>query len=271
MKTLANHKLLIDADCPLCKLYGNGFEKVGMVESDTCYPYQFAEISVSNFIDMERAKNEIALINTQNNEVVYGIDALRTIITHSFKWTTWLLNLKMIDWFLKKCYRFISSNRKIIVPNVSKIGLDDCIPVFNAKYRLFYVFFVIVCSSIVLYHFTKPINDFIGLKSSFGRELVVCIGQIIWQVLVLRKTLKDKLYDYLGNMMTVSLIGTVLLLPILYFTTSPLIRLIYFLTVVNLMLFEHIRRSKILNIGIIPSVSWFVYRLVVLLFIYLLS
>ena len=67
--------------------------------------------------------------------------------------------------------------------------------------------------------------------------------------------------------MSVSLIGTLLLLPMLFFNTSPIIHLVYFMMVVGIMLLEHLRRCKILEIGIIPTVSWVSYRVVFLLLI----
>jgi hypothetical protein len=68
-------------------------------------------------------------------------------------------------------------------------------------------------------------------------------------------------------MMTVSLIGTLSLLPMLFFNTSPIVHLGYFMMVVGVMLLEHLRRCKILELGIIPSISWVFYRMIVLVII----
>jgi hypothetical protein len=265
MKTLQNYKLLIDADCPVCRLYGNAFETKGLIEKGTCSPYQTIDLSIANLVDMNRAKNEIAFVNTENNEVVYGIEAFKVILSNSFPRLETILNLKPIDWLGRKLYRFISTNRKVIIP--AKPSGNDCTPILNVKYRVVYTLFVAIFSSLIIYNYSTSINQMLGWKSSIYRELIMCFGQIIWQVIFLGKILKNKVWDYLGNMMTVSLMGTLLLLPTLFFSIGPIIHLVYFMMVVSIMLLEHLRRCKILEIGIIPTISWVSYRLVFLLLI----
>lgn len=265
MRTLNNHKLIIDRDCPMCQLYGGAFEKTGMLEQGSCSPYQTVDSSISNQIDMTKARNEIAFYNTQTKEVFYGLDSLVHIITHNFPFLKPFLKSVSVDFFLRKLYKFISFNRKIIAPSFQKPNERVCTPDLNLKYRLLYILFVVLLSSTVLFHFTKPINELMGWNSHLGREFMVCLGQIFWQSVVLYKLSKEKLLDYLGNMITTSLIGTLLLLPMLLINSpSPILALSYFGVVVGFMFFEHIRRCKILNLGWLPSISWLVYRLAVL-------
>lgn len=84
---------------------------------------------------------------------------------------------------------------------------------------------------------------------------------------------KDKIWEYLGNMMTISFAGALLLSPMLvvayYFQMSTVLFMLYFLVVAGLMLLEHLRRSKILNLGYTMSISWVLYRLIVLALILL--
>lgn len=156
----------------------------------------------------------------------------------------------------------------MIAPSAPKENQQNCTPDLNIKYRILYAIFVALFSSIVLNRFTASINEMMGWQGGFYRELMICFGQILWQTILLRNILKDKLYDYLGNMMTISMIGTLLLLPLLlvnYFINIPVWGfIIYFGLVVTFMLFEHFRRCKILNISLIASVSWITYRVVVL-------
>jgi hypothetical protein len=265
METLQNYKLLIDADCPMCRLYGNAFEAKGLIEKGTCSPYQTIDLSIANLVDMNRAKNEIAFVNTLNNEVIYGLDAFNVILCNAYPILKPFSNLKALDWIGRKLYRFISTNRKVIVP--AKVLGNDCTPTLNAKYRLIYIILIALFSSLVIYNYSTSINQMMGWESSIYRELMMCFGQIFWQSLLLYKILKNKRLDYLGNMMTVSLMGTLLLLPLLFFNISPIIHLVYFMMVVGIMLLEHLRRCKILEIGIIPTISWISYRLVFLLLI----
>ncbi|GAB3509190.1 hypothetical protein [Emticicia fontis] len=272
MRTLSGHKLLLDADCPMCRMYGKGFEKAGWVDKETYSPYQNFTISAGVPVDMNKARHEIALVDTQQNVVRYGIDAIEHIVTNRFPGLIPVLEWKPVDFFLRKLYKFISFNRKVIAPSEAKEGVNACVPDLNIKYRLLYIAFVVIVSSTVLYQYTKPINDVLDWQNHLGREFLICIGQILWQVVFLGSLLKDKLLDYLGNMMTVSMIGTLLLLPMLLVKNiGPLYYLIYFIGVVSFMLWEHSRRSKILKIGYWPTISWVLYRMVALVIILILN
>ena len=272
MKTLNGHKLLVDADCPMCRMYGKGFEKAGWVDQETYSPYQHFSISDESPIDMDKARNEIALFDTRHNEVRYGIDALGYIFTHRFPALSPVLTWRPVDFFLRKLYKFISFNRKVIAPSETKAGVKACVPDVNIKYRLLYILLVVIASSTVLYYYSQPINAVLGWQNHLGRELLICAGQILWQTVFLFRLLKDKLLEYLGNMMTVSMIGTLLLLPMLMIKDLwPSYYLIYFMAVVSFMLWEHARRSKILKIGFWPTISWLVYRIFALALIMLLN
>ncbi len=269
MRTLNYHKLLIDTDCPMCRMYSSAFEQTGLLENGSTTPYQFLDCSLANTVNLNKAKNEIALLNTQTNEVTYGLDSLKKIILYSLPALNPILNFTPIDWFLRKLYKFISYNRKVIAPTNTGIHTYECIPDFNLKYRLTYLLFVVLVSSMVLFQFTKPINEAMGWQSHLIREFLMCFGQILWQFAVLsfllRKLKKqvrfEKTMEYLGNLMTVSLIGTLLLLPILFIENLPVIAYaVSFGGVVGIMLMEHIRRTKILQIGWIPTITWLMYR-----------
>jgi uncharacterized membrane protein YoaK (UPF0700 family) len=65
-------------------------------------------------------------------------------------------------------------------------------------------------------------------------------------------------------MSTVSMIGALLLLPILLIlsliNTSVYLLLILFFCVVGVMFLEHIRRCKLLDISLWMTVSWIAFR-----------
>ncbi len=272
METLNSHKLLIDADCPMCRMYGRGFEKAGWVDKETYSPYQNFTVSTDLSIDMNKARNEIALVDTEHKVVRYGVDALEHIVINRFPALNPVLAWKPVDFFLRKLYKFISFNRKVIAPSAIKEGVKACVPDLNVKYRWFYITFVATLSSMVLYQYTQPFNVIMGWQNHLGREFMICAGQILWQIVFLQRLLKEKLLDYLGNMMTVSMIGTLLLLPMLLINDIwPVYYLVYFIGVVSFMLWEHIRRSKILKIRHWPSISWIIYRIVTLGIIALLN
>ncbi|MCJ7932544.1 MAG: DUF393 domain-containing protein [Chryseobacterium sp.] len=265
MKTLKNHTLIYDSDCPLCTLYSSGFTKSGMLDKDG--REAFTELSLRNkeLIDLHLAKNEIALVDHHNGQVVYGLDSLLLIIGNSFPILEKIARIKPLYWFFKKMYSFVSYNRKQIIPSAKDTTENACVPDFNMTYRLVYIAFVAVFSAYILSMFSgKP--D-LGITRNFWREFGVCLGQILWQLVFLKGYLKDKIWDYLGNMMTVSLLGTLLLIPALLTDFTPVFYMIYFGTVVFIMFLEHMRRCNILKINYLPTISWILFRMTALAFI----
>lgn len=269
MKTLKNHTLIYDNECPMCNLYSKGFTACGMLDEGG--REAFTEMSSINkdLIDFNRAKNEIALVDHNRNRVVYGLNSLLLIIGNSFPLLAKVAGTKPLYWLFKKLYSFVSYNRKQIIPSEKDDTEQSCVPDFNLKYRVAYISFVVVFSAYVLSEFSGKLN--LNLGKNFMREFAVCVGQIFWQVIFLKTYLKEKIWDYLGNMMTVSLIGTLLLIPALITSFTPVFYMIYFGIVVLIMFLEHLRRCKIIKLNFFPTISWILFRITALAVIVLTS
>jgi hypothetical protein len=267
MKTLTNQTLLYDEDCPLCRVYTSGFIKAGMLDENGKKPYCQLSDEEQNFIDVQRASNEIALVDNENKTIIYGIDSLLKVIGFSFPWMEKIGNLKPIKFFLKKLYSFISYNRKVIIPSKIKKEIKlKCIPDFNYQYRILYILFAMTITTFVLYNFSDSIS--ILPNSTITRKLILVFGQIVFHGLFLIKFDKKIILNYIGNLMTVSLMGSLLLLPMLIlnliFNISESLTLGWFGITVLLMFVEHSRRIKLLQLPFYLSITWVIYRLIAL-------
>lgn len=265
---LKNNKLLIDKDCPMCNIYGNAFCQLELIDQNTLNPYQTIDESYAEHIDMHRAKSEIAFFNTESHTTEYGLDALIAIIAQGRDRFKAFLKSPLMYWPLLKLYRFISFNRKVIAPARPKANERNCEPDFHLGYRWAYLLFVALVTGFILNRFTLKLAAGFGLSFNPWQEYAICIGQIIWQYTLIYTLAREKLYAYLGNMSTVSMIGGLLLVPVLlanhYLHFSPLLLLFCFGAIVAFMLIEHIRRCKIMDLSNAMTVSWVIYRLVVL-------
>lgn len=268
MKTLENHTLLYDNDCPLCKVYTDGFIKTKMLDINGRKPFSQINHEELNYIDIQRATNEIALIDTKNKTVIYGIDSLLRVIGYSFPMIESIGNFKPIKFFLKKLYSFISYNRKVIIPSKSKNKIQ-CVPNFNLLYRLIYIIFATIITTMVLFKFSNSIT--ILPKSTIQREFILAFGQIIFQSLFLLRLDTKAMINYAGNLMTVSLMGSIILIPLLilnsFIVFSELILLIYFGITILLMFLEHSRRVSLLQVPIYLSYTWVLFRIIALIII----
>jgi len=270
MKTLQNHVILFDNECPMCYAYTKTFIQTGMLDKNGREAYQNMPANICPLVDRQRAANEIALVNTLTGEVTYGIQSLFKIIGHALPIFKTLFSFGPFVYFMQKFYAFISYNRKVIIPAKPKTNAIQ--PGFKLQYRLIYLLFTWLVTAYILTAYAHLLTRFVPLGTSY-REYLICGGQMFFQGIIILIYRKDKLWDYLGNMMTISFAGAILLLPVLtaahYFHLDPILFILYFLIVAGLMLLEHLRRSKILNLGWAMSISWVLYRLIVLILILL--
>ena len=247
MKTLENQTLLYDEDCPLCRVYTSGFIKTGMLDKNGKKPYCQLSKYEQEFIDIKRASNEIALVDNKNKTVLYGIDSLLKVIGFSFPWMEKIGNLKPIKFFLKKLYSFISYNRKVIIQSKIKKEINlQCIPDYNFKYRILYILFAVLISSLIVnqYFFSFSILKIISLF----------IVLILFQSTLILIYSKEIILNYLGNFSTSILVGSFLLLPILFSNSTINLSKIsldsYFYIILVIVIIDILRRIQIIKFNL---------------------
>lgn len=271
MKPLKNHTLLYDRDCPLCALYTDAFIKAGLLDENGRTAYEEGITLYAGKLDETIACNEIALINTRSGNVTYGVESLLLILASRFPSLKTLTQQKVLVLVLKKIYAFISFNRKVIATSANYTA-QTCVPEFKLFYRLLYIIVSAVFTSTILLHYSRLLYPLLP-PSNMTREYLICFGQLIFQsaILLCIRSKKTMLFDYLGNMMTVSLLGALLLIPALlvnhWLVLSPFLFLGYFFAVVMCMFLHHMRRVKNIKAPFWLSYTWVAYRCLVLLLI----
>lgn len=273
MKTLKNHLILFDAECPMCRLYTQAFVESGMLDKEGRTAYQDLPAAACPMLDRQRAVNEIALVNQETGEVTYGIGSLFKIIGSSFPLLRPLFLFRPFIWLMSKLYGFISFNRRVIIPASATTHEFELQPTFKLRYRVAYLLFTWLLTSFILAAYAPLMQELLP-QGSADREYFICGGQLFFQGVLISFIRPDKRWDYLGNMMTISFAGALLLLPPMllanWLQLHPLFYAAWFMGVAGLMLLEHIRRSRLLNLGWALTSTWVLYRVLVLLFIFLL-
>jgi predicted DCC family thiol-disulfide oxidoreductase YuxK len=271
MKTLQNHTLIYDNDCPLCSLYTGAFVKTGMLDQNGRVAFSEGIDSVAcKSVDKNRSRNEIALVDKQNGEVIYGVDSLLKVIGNNWPKFNRFFKQQIPYAVASTAYSFISYNRKVIIPAAPAPDGHSCTPDFNLKYRLLFLLFTWIITSFILNAYAATLAPLLPV-GSFYREFAICGGQILVQGAVITFLNRPKRMEYLGNMMTVSFAGGLLLWiarPLISsITTSPFAFTGWFIIVVSWMLLEHMRRVRLLQIHPIITVSWVLYRMSVLTYL----
>jgi len=270
MARLKQHTLIYDDECPACRAYSQLFVDCQMIIPEGRQPYGKMIDHLKEKIDWLRASNEIALVNHQTGEVSYGIDSLFKIIAQSWPVFAPLFVFRPFRWLMRKLYFFISYNRKVIMPGKQAEYCSTCAPTMNYPYRIAYLIFAWLITSLVLSSYVQILPPLVP-ESSFDREFIFCGGQMLFQGIIVGSLYPKQLIYYLGHLMTVSFAGAIALLPILLLANwyvSSWLTAGYFGLVVLLMLLEHSRRLSIIQLPLWLSASWVVYRLILLLFIF---
>ncbi|WP_295720693.1 DUF393 domain-containing protein [Mucilaginibacter sp.] len=270
MKTLKNHVVLFDAECPMCSMYTNAFVKTGMLDNNGREAYQTIPQNICPVYDRQRAVNEIALLDMKSGEVTYGIKSLFKILGNAWPLFTPLFAFKPFVWFMSKVYAFISYNRRVIIPPTKEDAAFAYQPTFKVHYRIAFLLFTWFCTGFILTRYAQLLVGMVPLGNAY-REYIICGGQIIFQALVISTYAREKIWTYLGNMMTISFAGSLLLLIPLaishWFTLVPFVYTLCFMGIAGLMFLEHIRRTKLLGLGWVMTITWVSYRIVLLVLI----
>ncbi|MBC7487054.1 MAG: hypothetical protein H7282_09925 [Cytophagaceae bacterium] len=139
------------------------------------------------------------------------------------------------------------------------------------RYRLLIMLGCILFTAFTLSQFSLLIQSFLAIPYDWKLELAIVTGQLIFQFPFLyRKPFTVKLV-YFENMLMVSLIGSLLLIPLLlvnHFYPLPIeAHVVYFAAVVATLFFEHRRRVQRLQLPEYLCYTWILYRVLILPFI----
>jgi hypothetical protein len=208
---MKNNKVLIyDDACPLCAWYTGVFIKYGLLGNTGRKPFSdIAQYDLQN-IDMDRACNEIPLLNTDTHEILYGIDAMVEMLNDKFSFVKPIARLAPVNYFLRKLYKLISYNRKGIVARVPEAGKFNCAPSYNFDYKKIFIVVCFLFSSALLLVVYKP------LFGNLADIVMLAIGLMAISAVLLKN--KNTLETIMQIQLQIS-IATVLLLPIIFFMT----------------------------------------------------
>ncbi len=259
MKTLQDHTLIYDKDCPLCVGYTSAFINTGMLDKEGRHPYSQTSSDQFGSLDMERAKDEIALVNRGTGTVTYGIDSLLKVLGNAFPPIERMGNWRPIHLLSQKIYSFISFNRKVIILNAANKGQKSCDPSYNFTYRLLFIILSVAISIIGFGNLLK----IVGYETPTISMVAFFIGIMVLQLSFLTKKSLKTIVHYTGNMMTIFLIGSILALAYtsLHHLSGFVVRThkTMVFIIILAMFVEHARRVNLLDLSPSLTISWLFY------------
>ena len=212
---MKNKVLIYDDNCPFCSWYSGLFVKYGFLEENNRKAFSTLDDKLLSKIDFDKSRNEIPLLDTSSNKVLYGIDALLEILDHKLPFIKSAGNASPLKWFLKKLYKLISYNRKVIVAKKCGHGNIDCSPDTNYSYRFIFMTVCLAFNTLMLY----PVQNGIFSKLSYYHLSFLQLQAAHFAFVAMNCTLaftfsKTKGYEYLGQVNMLALSTILLLTPL---------------------------------------------------------
>ncbi|HEV7782991.1 MAG TPA: DCC1-like thiol-disulfide oxidoreductase family protein [Chitinophagaceae bacterium] len=255
---MKNKILIYDDNCPFCTWYSNLFVRYGFLDREGRKDFSSLSPALLEQIDMDRSRNEIPLLDKTTGKVHYGIDALLELLGQKFPWIKKTGRVAPVNWFLRKLYKLVSFNRKLIVARKCSEGVIDCSPDVNYFYRLAFMTICLVFNTLILF----PLHDMVltGLPYyhlSITELQLAHFGLVFINCLLSLSFTKEKATGYLGQVNMLALMTVLLLLPLLALTGLPgsdRITIVYLVLVALLVFKEYLRRMD--YAGVLLSHKW---------------
>lgn len=252
--------LIYDDNCPLCTCYSRLFVKYGFLPAEGRQPFSTLSENLFSKIDPEKSRNEIPLIDTTTSKVLYGIDALLEILDQKIPFIKAIGNTRPINWMLKKLYKLISYNRKVIVAKKCGPGSIDCSPAINYPYRFVFMVLGLFFNTLMLYPIQHSIfNELSYYHLSFYELQAAHFTLVIINCGLALSFPKNKGYEYLGQVNMLALSAILLLAPLImigYFFSAEWFFSVWLAATALFIFKEYIRRME--YAGVLSSHKWLV-------------
>lgn len=257
---MKNKILVYDDQCTLCTWYSGLFVRYGFLSKEGRKPFSTLEPFLLQKIDFSRGRNEIPFLDTVTGRTIYGIDAMLEIFGSRLPWITRIGNLPMINWILKKCYKLISYNRKLIIAKKCGTGVIDCAPDLNYFYRGLFMLIFLAFNTWMLFPIHANLLTRLPYYNLSIMELQAAhLGLVVINILLTLRFKRTKTFEYLGQVNILALITVLLLtIPLLIsFLQLPSWLISGYLIFTTIIVFkEYLRRMD--YAGILQSNRWLV-------------
>lgn len=137
---------LFDDACPMCRAYTGAFKRCGWSDR---LPLSAIDQEVLPHIDLDRSRHEIPLVDVRSGEVLYGLDAMTTVLAKAMPFMSSILRSKWLIAGLKPLYWLITYNRRIIAGTRPPATGYDCAPDVHRGWRAAWIGLALIVATLV--------------------------------------------------------------------------------------------------------------------------
>ena len=147
---MSKYLIVYDNHCAACSIGVNLITKMGIIKAESKVELSLHQSNnLTCNIDPQRACNEMAVINKETNEILYGTEGLALLLAERFPLFTKLSKSKVFISILNPIYLLFASNRRIITP--LRINEATCTPTLKKSYRLFMMVMLGIFATVITY------------------------------------------------------------------------------------------------------------------------
>lgn len=257
---MENKILVYDDNCPLCACYSLLFVRCGLLPANGRKPFSAIAPELLEMIDFDRSRHEIPLIDISTRKTLYGIDALLELLAQKISIIKTIGQWTPVHYLLKKLYKFISYNRKVIVAVACGQGKIDCAPDINYFYRYAFIVFFFLMNALLLSPLHTVLMKAMPAANITLPQILLSYAAIMLFNGALAATLKKQsAVALLGQATMLSLLALLLVLPLrMVYLLAPSIPVAflyaYLFAVAAFIAREYIRRMN--YIDVLSSSNW---------------
>ena len=247
----SNKKLIYDDHCPLCRWYSAQFVRFGLLPAQNRIPFSKASDEILAAIDFNRATDEIPFVDPGTKDVTYGIDAMLEILSTKCPIIGKIGQQKQIHQFLKKLYKLVSLNRKVIVAVKCGDNEIDCSPSFSIRYRWLFILLgtLFVFAASKLFYFAIVRTYWLNLSYQQFLLASIIFGFVSYSPALFLP--QKKSLEFLGQHTVLGIILTVSLLLIsnvqLILPLSNLFVYVFHIVIGYILIKQYARRMSYVN------------------------
>lgn len=262
MKTLEHKLIVYDSSCRVCTSLRSIILLITSIPAGKTIAYRALPADLQKKVDLNRFRNEMALIDTTEDTTLYGAEGVMIIFNACWSWFRILMRFSVFRFLFRHFYKTIAFNRYVIAPPDVLISCD-CYPEINVRYRTGYVAVCIAGAVFITALFGASLSDLYDTPSVTGAGHMLLIAGTGWlfQLFIAFFTGGRQFVDYAGHWATIMFAGvlplliSILTLPLID-APSVVLPCISVGISFPLMLYMHIRRSQFIGISQWLTVAW---------------
>lgn len=264
METLAHKWIIYDGNCGLCLNSKKWLTRLGIIPESRCLNYHLLDESLSAKIDLEHFKYEMALVDDQSDNTLYGLEGILQIFGARMGLVKGVKPGSALFALLNFVYHTISYNRYFLFPRKSRFACD-CDPPFVSKYFLRWMVMGIMMAMVVSALFGAVVADLFQKPAlEMAGEMLLIVGagwgmQLLFSGLLMAR---DQKRDYWRHLVLIMVVGVLILLPgmLLFWLPDAVFSAVAIASVVassTIMVLMHIKRVRYMGLSQGWTASWF--------------